>query len=484
MRYLRARRRFRFILTLLLAAAAVLFLETRVESFTPQLKYLAASKIEEIFDKRINISIGDADGGIIRPLTLTKCEFRDDKGESLFPYISIDNIMINYRIWDALLKGRPLGPVSELLTKEPFIDIKFRAKNRMLLGFVRLENHPGEIRLRGYMNTFNGDRIDLKGVIKLGRFKLESKLKYGVLVAEGDLFSGDIVTNIKINHFSWNGFDIVCDGVLKSKIMPDPANGGDYAIEGEFETKSLIVNYRPFLDIRMSYRISGDRLEIRKLEAGSNFRVSGWIMLREPYDIDMAITADNANLNRLFSSLNVNENDIFLTGMLNGKVRLAGTLRKPRISANIEINNGKIKELDFEHLTASLTGEGPLMRVEDSRIVRAGGYLALGGEIDFSKMGKDSMFSNIKLMTDESAMLWDDLASMKGEGYQEVKMTKRMSDEVNLGFKKFVNDNKVDESNRDSDEVELKYKLHPTESLKLMVGENKDFFGLEHKDKF
>ena len=34
------------------------------------------------------------------------------------------------------------------------------------------------------------------------------------------------------------------------------------------------------------------------------------------------------------------------------------------------------------------------------------------------------------------------------------------------------------------DEVQLEYKLHPNDSLKVTVGQDKDFLGLEHKDKF
>jgi hypothetical protein len=42
----------------------------------------------------------------------------------------------------------------------------------------------------------------------------------------------------------------------------------------------------------------------------------------------------------------------------------------------------------------------------------------------------------------------------------------------------------IDENLGDRDEYELKYNLNATENLKLKVGHDKDFMGLEHKNKF
>jgi hypothetical protein len=45
-------------------------------------------------------------------------------------------------------------------------------------------------------------------------------------------------------------------------------------------------------------------------------------------------------------------------------------------------------------------------------------------------------------------------------------------------------DERIDESLRETDEYELEYNLNPNESLKFRMGQEQDFFGLEHKNKF
>ena len=63
-------------------------------------------------------------------------------------------------------------------------------------------------------------------------------------------------------------------------------------------------------------------------------------------------------------------------------------------------------------------------------------------------------------------------------------MRKKLNEDFDVGFKKVVADDKIDASLRSSDEVRLDYKLQPNDSLRVTVGQESNFFGFEHKDKF
>ena len=63
-------------------------------------------------------------------------------------------------------------------------------------------------------------------------------------------------------------------------------------------------------------------------------------------------------------------------------------------------------------------------------------------------------------------------------------MKKKINDDIDIDFKKFTSEDTIDESLKYGDEVQLEYKLHPNDSLKVMVGQDKEFLGIEHKDKF
>ena len=63
-------------------------------------------------------------------------------------------------------------------------------------------------------------------------------------------------------------------------------------------------------------------------------------------------------------------------------------------------------------------------------------------------------------------------------------MKKNLVGQFGFGYKKFVKEGNIDESLRDSDEVHFDYSLQANDSIKVMVAQDKDFFGFEHKDKF
>jgi hypothetical protein len=199
--------------------------------------------------------------------------------------------------------------------------------------------------------------------------------------------------------------------------------------------------------------------------------------------MDMKMNADNAPLNSLLADLGVRGTPV-LTGIMNGSFLLRGPASKVRSESRFEIRGGAICGLDFKRLTASLKGEGPILRIEDSRIERESGYFILAGEIDLAKWGRTSMFEDVRLVSSDTAIIWDGWNVARMKGVREETMQKRMTDDVNLGFKKFYAENILDETAREGDEVELEYKLHSKDSLKLSVGQDNTFFGLEHRDKF
>jgi len=206
--------------------------------------------------------------------------------------------------------------------------------------------------------------------------------------------------------------------------------------------------------------------------------------LSKRYNTDFTLTINNLSLGWLLLGLGAKDPSAILTGTVNGKLDFKGSIEKLRSNIQLDIRKGTIAGLDFDNLSAHMKGEGPIIRIEDSRITRQSGYFALAGEMDLRKMGKTNLFNNIKIITDERAITWDGLNVTKIQGMQEVKMEKKLSDDINIDFKKFVADEKVDESSRYGDEVQLEYKLQPNDSLKMMVGAERDFFGFEHKDKF
>ncbi|MFA6079139.1 MAG: hypothetical protein WC779_05275 [Candidatus Omnitrophota bacterium] len=487
MRHIRARKRFTFILTLLLALSFALFFENKLESFAPQIKQMVELKVASVIGKDIKLSIGAISGGLVRPFMLNNVKITGSEGAKILSALEIKSIRSNYRIWDVLLNRKPYSYIPGFLAGKPRIYVNFATKDKEISGRIRFIGNIEKADIKGFVIVFGKERIGFSGKIKNRTFSLVFKPKDGQVRIEGELTENNtLVTCVKIDHLKIKDIDIVCDAVLKNSIVEDPAGAAGKFLEGEITTNSLIVNYLPFLDMKAFYKIRGGYLEISNIELGSNFKISGKVALHEPFDVDVVCVVDNINLGKVISSQSANNKPV-LSGIMNGKFEIKGPVKDIKETARIEIKDGAIGTLDFIFLTATLKGDGPLVRIEDSRITRKSGFFSLAGDIDFTKIGRPAMFHDVELVTDDKAIMWDtwDMGKTQGiQGAKEVNMKKNVNEEFALGFKRFLPNGRVDESVRDTDEVAVEYKIHPNESLKMMVGQDKDFFGFEHKDTF
>jgi hypothetical protein len=256
------------------------------------------------------------------------------------------------------------------------------------------------------------------------------------------------------------------------------------ALEGSFETRSLIINYKPVAGAKAEYGFSNGVLDIKYLKVGDLFSLSGRINTREPKDADLTLVANNVSLSWLGFMLGSKEASSVITGTMNGKFDIKGKRDKINISSRFDVRSGTIGPLDFEHMSASLKGDMPFLKIEDSRITRKSGYFELAGEMDMRRIGKDNIFDDIRLVTDDGAITWDDWSSVRTHDGRNVSMRKRLSEDFDIEFRRAFDDYLIDESSRNSDKVGFEYKLQSKDSLKMMVGNDNDFFGFEHKDTF
>lgn len=468
MRNIRTRRRLKFFLIVLLVASFIAFFESRIEAFAPQFKVMAENRIEEAFSRKMDIAIGSFEGGIVRPFTLKDVKMLRKEGASSFDLVDIKNITSNCRIWDLLFP--------DIFSARPYITIDFSASDGTISGFLFLEGKIEDATVKGNIRLFGSQRIDLSGNIRNGVASIILSPKEGFLKVECNFAaSGVIILKLTASHLKMEYFDITGQALLKN------ISGGE--IEGELEAKNLIINYKPFNDIRGSYRISDDTLRVSDIDLGKICRIDGRIGLKEPHIVDIVAVTDNVNLEQTLAIFNPRYASA-ISGVMNSKWELKGPIEKIKSKIRLELKKGRILDMKFESLSADLKGEGHLINIEDSRITREGGSFTLAGYMDLARIGKDSFFENLKISDGESAVTWDGYDTAKWQDVSEFRMKKNIVGSINVGFKKFINDEDVDESIRDRDEYELSYNLHKNDSLMVKFSDNDNFFGLEHKDKF
>jgi hypothetical protein len=453
-----------------------MFFETRIEAFAPELKTLAEKRIAGMFGGNLGISIGSIDGGIVRPIALRDVRILSKSGEDSARIFWIKSMVSNYRVWDIV------SPDS--FKKSPRVEIDFETRNKEISGFIALNGAVDNASLYGHVKLFGSDRIKFEGRIKNGIASLILKPKSGIVKIESNFAAdGVLLISIKASHFKIRDMDIAGNVVIKNISVKSPADPKNECLEGEIEATNVIVNYKPFFDLKASYRISDETLKISNLDLGHMLYLNGKFGLREPHIIDVVAVTDNMNLPQVLSIFKASYGT-YVSGSLSSKLELKGAIKNLKSKLHFEMRKSRIGEVNFEYLSVSLKGDGPMMRIEDSRIVRESGPVVLGGELNLKNIGKDRFFENIKVLNGENTMAWDGWETAKWQDVREFRMTKNVLGGFNVGFKKYVNDEKVDESLRERDQFELGYSIHPNDSIKVKFANDSNFFGLEHKDKF
>jgi len=468
MRNIRARRRFGALLVILLVISFVAFFESRIEAFAPQLKVMVEGRVEDAFKKKIDISIGTINGGIVSPFVIHDVKVLKKEGKVSSGLVEINNITSNYRIWNFIFPN--------LFSGKPYVEIDFSTKNGALSGFILLQGSVEDATIRGNIRLFSGERIEIAGNIKNGLASIILKPREGLIKIEYNFAaSGVVIIKIIASHIKLQRFDITGEAIVKNLTQG--------CLEGELEAKNIILNYKPFNDVTASYKISKDLLEVSNLDLGRVCYINGKFALKDPYFIDAVVVTDNVNLEQTLTKFNPRYAS-YVSGSMNSKWELKGPITKLKSKVRIEIKKGRISDMKFEFLSAELKGDGSVVTIEDSRITRGSGSFVLAGCMDLARMGKDSLFENLRITSGGDTISWDGYDTTKWQDVREFRMKKNIIGDINIGFKKFVNDEKVDESIRNRDEYELSYNLYPNDSIKMKFSDNQNFFGLEHKDKF
>lgn len=485
MRHIRTRRRYKVILLFLMALCATLLLENRIEALVPDLKMYAEERVEKVLGGRMSLSIGSIHGGLVNPIVLDDITIRQAKDKRLFRSLTINSIKTNYRIWN-LLKLKSFPAITDIIDKDSAVFVNFSIRDGDITGFAGIEGDLANSRVSGYVRIPGQGKIGFTATVAGDNFDVLIRPDSGTMRLTGKIDdSGELNADFRIEHLKLFGFDLVCDGRLKNRMIVPNHSSPKGCMEGELETSRLVLNFKPFLELKTAYSLSDGVMTLRDMRFGEAFKISGSFGFKKPNPIDLTLLVNNVSLSWLFQQFgSQSASAAFITGTMNGKFTCKGPAKALKVGARFDLRKGTIATLGFDYLGANLKGDLPFLKIEDARVTRPSGYLEIAGEFDLRRIGKNSFFENIRLVTDDGAITWDDWSSVRRQDVQEINMTKSITSDIGISYKKFVADQKVDESMRDADTLKFEYKLNSQESLGVKVGQDENFFGFEHKDKF
>ncbi|MBU1128418.1 MAG: AsmA-like C-terminal region-containing protein [Candidatus Omnitrophica bacterium] len=469
------------------------------------MKSLAEAKISEFLGNRFDVRVGEIKGGLFGNTVLQDVILKTN-GKTEDAVLRLERVEISYRVWQAFLDKLGLVPKEQFPIKEA--GVYFSERNPFIRGFVKIYSSGGSINVFGSVSPviFGDDRRkafkgtfskrddgfydcdifwdgnhEIRGMMN----PVNKSLEFSVFPVSGEGEEIKVTCTIdkegKIEIYSrlyrWfiNGKEVVGDIWMSL---------GDDGTIFSVKAKNLLIDKYPVWDVNCmgSYDPDAGRLRFNALEwGGGSLVMNGIVSIKPPYPVRLNLSLRKLDLAELAKVAGGGDEPV--AGISTGNIEFTGPAKGALVSGRLFVEKGVLGELEFVSMFATLSGNLPVIKVSDARVVKDGGHITVSGEVDLSKMREDTAMENLIFETDNKVAVWEKWQITKDEGPNKVEARKDR-----LVFcTSFEGDQpqlvRKGEEHQQQD-MWFKYKLDEYNSLKMEVKEDGDFLGVEHKVQF
>lgn len=472
------------------------------------MRRIAEDKLAGFMGGGFTVSIENVYGGFFHDMVLEDVKLVSVRGGNKKAF-TIARAEISYQLWQEVVEH--LTGLSQDSGKLRSVSLDFREDNPFVRGAVTVSGYQGRIDISGVISPValkqkksiaiegsflrKGDGRYFCNVLWDGSTRFTGLVDPQGKAAELDvLFSGYATGHAKVkglvsgdnevkvycraDRLNIMGREVIGDSWLVCKYGEDPSLSA--------KIENLIIDKKPYWDISVegSYLRKGRTIVIREMKLGNNVELAGKVGIAAPYESELKLgirALDIAEVAGMIGSASMP-----LKGHLSGDVSAEGPLLAPKVKGRIVMGESLVGNLSFKSAAASLSGEYPVIKVTDSRIVKEGGSLLLSGEADFSRPGGNK-FEGMKLETDDHVAFIYQWEIAKNDDKTLEATNDRFAVSASLseyGSSGSMPGARPSASGKDQNEVGVKYKVDSSNSLKVERNEERDLVGVEHKVQF
>ena len=238
-------------------------------------------------------------------------------------------------------------------------------------------------------------------------------------------------TEFKFDHALINHLDWVVSGEIRFSPLPKRSGDKGPRFLAEVRTGYLIFESEPLNDFRGSFELSSEGIQAIDLRWSGIFQLGGGILIRggKPRE-DLVLRVDGFPLQTIrdFAGRPVPSN---LSGLLEGKLKLRGTLSRPEVQGYFTINDGTIAKLDFDHAVVQFQGFPPYLKIYDSNIFRGRNTLKLTGAIDLTLQ---NIFHGVQIRGPDSLVIWRGLSVYWQKNKSAIEAEKPLGPRMAMGL--------------------------------------------------
>jgi len=465
---------------------------------------IVEKKFNSFFPEGVTINIGRLEGGISKDIVASDLRISH---ANLEKPIQLERVEFPYRFWYPLLKNiKGLSPIK----RKGKMKIFFEKTNPFINGFISLDGSFDNLLVLAYVSllgdkinhALNGNIVRIRDSLYLLDMKLDedinmrgltdfkaknasfeiTKNKQQVLLKISKKGGSQIIVNAGLKHLDLEGVDVVGEVRCVIGMKED-------AVPFVMTFKNMIVNYSPFKDIEIKGKFLRKRnlIDVKSIRVGDkeNERIiEGYAKIglyHNPY-LSMHLLVKGLLLEEFILT---KYDEKIASGLMKGEVIIKGPLKELKSRAHIDVRDGRIMDLEFQSLIATLKGNGKLV-VLDGCIVKEGGRLLLGGEIDFGLFSSGKAFDKMKMESSQNMAVWEGWEISKRFETSKIQAKKKVAKDITFSFDAYSGENLFDSYSADDKESEIgvEYKLQENESFKMKFKDRESFVGLEHKVRF
>ena len=425
------RRRKAIVLNTLLLASALLFYETHTTLF---FREFTETQLENMFSEDAKVKIGKIEGGVFRNIMAEDVSITPKEGQEP---IVIERIEVAYRFWYPLLRRIP--KLSQHFNERKVI-VFLGKKEDFLSGFLKISGTSNKLNVSGYIGKDKESRLFVEGLIEKGKpYHFELKKKEGTVFCDIEEKEKGFLITAKINHMKFQSTDYI--GEMRATI--DTSNKNFILSRIFFE--DMIINYEPFnkkVEFVLSYNTEKEMLNITSFRIGNELEGYGHVRLGEPRYMFLKLAINNFKLEDFFKSEKPEER---VSGTMNGNFTFKGPISEVGLLAHFDIQEGYLGETKFDSIIGNLIGAGPLVQIHDTRLRKEGGYILIGGYIDFKKWAEGKAFDTVTYGPDKNFFVWEGWSVIREEGQSGVKAEKVLDEDFSVSFKSETDEERMEE---------------------------------------
>lgn len=208
----------------------------------------------------------------------------------------------------------------------------------------------------------------------------------GTISPNDDLNFDVVAQDIDLEKSMMNSSTYVASGKAKfqGKLTGTPTVP---VFKGELSADKLKINQQEFTNVAGTISVAGDEIEIPDisfLQGKGKFNFSGGFDsgTSEMYGV---LAIENGQLQPLLAAGKVENKDIL--GVLNGQVKIAGTLNNPSVHLTGTLKEGSIKKYPVESITVDVALENNIVSIYDFSVQQGNGVVLARGRANLAENG-------------------------------------------------------------------------------------------------